>query len=164
MKGYSSTPPLGTAAGRDGLMNPKGSAKLLKRKVKKKKKKKKAASKRKAAKDKEPVMMSLSDHLLMMAGGLSDEQIKGSIIPSENPFIAKVSTEERVSRADKIDPAWIYPVGSNVIHTRFGQGQVTLAPKADRETEMAGEPTVRVKFEDGFEADIPVMGKELMPN
>ena len=146
------------ASGLKGAAASGSGGRKLKRRVKKKKKKKKKKTTMKVE-DEEPQLLSFDDHLLMMAGRLPKKTEK-SIIPESHPMQSTVSMEKRVTRQERIDPAWIYPAGSSVIHTKHGQGKVMQSlPSSDQ-----SEPMVRVRFDSGVEVDVAVLGKELFPN
>lgn len=87
-----------------------------------------------------------------------------SASPRDSPSNGKQAATRRTSTAAAaasatMDSTWFYPVGSSVIHKKFGRGIVLNPPPATSPNDLP----VRVKFEDGETRDVSSRGDELRP-
>lgn len=70
------------------------------------------------------------------------------------------SSQKRPPRQKaQMDSTWFYPVGSAVVHKKYGRGLVLNPPP----TTNVDDLLVRVKFEDGEKRDLSARGDELKP-
>jgi hypothetical protein len=69
-------------------------------------------------------------------------------------------SQAQTKESAQMDSTWFFPVGSDVVHEKFGKGEVLEPPEGGGSNALP----VLVKFQDGTEQEFCARGSDIVPD